>query len=61
MPFELLKSRHMAVQVKINGKGPYRLIFDTGAPMNLINNKIAKEAGVIEEGRQGAGVRRSSA
>ena len=44
----------MAVQVKINGKGPYRLIFDTGAPTNLINNKLAKEAGVIDqEGRQG--------
>jgi hypothetical protein len=48
VPFELLTSRHMAVQVKINGKGPYRLVFDTGAPMNLINNKIAKESGVID-------------
>jgi hypothetical protein len=47
VPFELLKSRHMAVEVKINGKGPYRLIFDTGAPTNLINNRIAKDAGVI--------------
>jgi hypothetical protein len=45
--FELLKSKHMAVQVKVNGKGPYRLIFDTGAPMMLVNNKIAKEAGII--------------
>ena len=50
VPFELLNSRHMAIEVKINGKGPYRLIFDTGAPTNLINNKLAKEAGVIEEG-----------
>jgi hypothetical protein len=48
VPFELLKSGHMAVQVKVNGKGPYRLIFDTGAPMNLISNKVAKEAGVID-------------
>src|SRR5205085_418034 len=47
VPFELLKSRHMAIQVKINGKGPYRLIFDTGAPTNLLNNKIAKEAGLL--------------
>lgn len=49
VPFELLKSRHMAVEVKINGKGPYRLIFDTGAPTNLINNKLAKEAGVTKK------------
>ena len=47
--FELLKSRHMAVQVKINGKGPFRLIFDTGAPAIIINNKIAKEAGVLSK------------
>ncbi len=47
VPFELLKSRHMAIQVKINGKGPYRVIFDTGAPTNLLNNKVAKEAGII--------------
>jgi hypothetical protein len=49
VPFELLKSRHMAVEVKINGTGPYRLIFDTGAPTNLINNKLAKEAGVLKK------------
>lgn len=47
VPFEILKSRHMAVRVKINGKGPYRVVFDTGAPLNLINNKIAKDAGVL--------------
>jgi membrane-associated protease RseP (regulator of RpoE activity) len=44
-----MKSRHMAIMVKINGKGPYRLIFDTGAPTNLINNKIAKDAGVLKK------------
>ncbi|MDY3557654.1 PDZ domain-containing protein [Gemmata sp. JC673] len=53
VPFELLKSRHMAIQVKINDKGPYRLIFDTGAPTNLVNNKIAKEAGILGKGDKG--------
>lgn len=47
VPFELLKTQHMVVAVKINGKGPYRLIFDTGAPINLVNNKVAKETGII--------------
>src|SRR5262245_47470876 len=47
VPFGLLKTQHMTVEVKINGKGPYRLIFDTGAPVTLINNKVAKEAGVL--------------
>jgi hypothetical protein len=45
--FETLKSQHMVVQVKVNGKGPYRLIFDTGAPVTLLNNKIARAAGVL--------------
>jgi hypothetical protein len=47
VPFELLKTGHMAVMVKVNGKGPYRLIFDTGAPITLLNNRIAREAGVL--------------
>jgi hypothetical protein len=48
VPFELLKSGHMAVMVKVNGKGPYRVIFDTGAPINLFNNKLAKETGLLK-------------
>jgi len=47
VPFELLRTQHMTVMVKVNGKGPYRLIFDTGAPIILLTNKIAREAGVI--------------
>lgn len=54
VPFELLKTKHMAVQVKVNGKGPYRLIFDTGAPATLINNRVAKEAGLLKKVRQPA-------
>jgi len=49
VPFELLSTGHMAVQVKVNGKGPYRLIFDTGAPPNLVNNKLAAEAGILKK------------
>jgi hypothetical protein len=46
VPFEVLKSRHIAVKVLINGKGPYRVIFDTGAPMLLLNTKVARAAGL---------------
>jgi hypothetical protein len=48
VPFELLKTRHMAVMMKVNGKGPYRLIFDTGAPVVLLNSKIGKQAGLVK-------------
>ncbi len=47
VPFELLQTKHIVVNVKVNGKGPYRMIFDTGAPIILINNKLAKEADVF--------------
>lgn len=47
VPFELLKSKHIAVQVKINGKGPYRLIFDTGAPFTLVNTRVARDSGMV--------------
>jgi membrane-associated protease RseP (regulator of RpoE activity) len=49
VPFELLPSGHMAVMVKVNGEGPYRLIFDTGAPITLLDNKIAKAAGLLKD------------
>jgi hypothetical protein len=61
VPFEMLQkgrlaSGHMAVQVKVNGQGPYRVIFDTGAPMILLSNRVAKEAGLL-----GAGGKRPAA
>lgn len=47
VPFEVLKSKHIAVKVKINGKGPYRLIFDTGAPFTLVNTRVARDSGMV--------------
>lgn len=50
VPFDLLKTKHITIDVKVNGKGPYRVIFDTGAPMTVLNNKLAKEAGLPKGG-----------
>jgi membrane-associated protease RseP (regulator of RpoE activity) len=47
LPFELVASNHMVVQAKINDKGPFRLIFDSGAPVSLLGNKAAEESGTI--------------
>jgi membrane-associated protease RseP (regulator of RpoE activity) len=49
VPFDLLVTKHMVVQIKINGKGPYRVIFDTGAPVSLINSKTALAAAVLSK------------
>jgi membrane-associated protease RseP (regulator of RpoE activity) len=38
---------HIAVPVKINDAGPYRLIFDLGAPINLVSSRFAVEGGLI--------------
>src|SRR5713101_7267531 len=49
VPFELLMTKHIAIKIMVNGKGPYRVIFDTGAPVLLLNNRIAKESGVLDK------------
>jgi hypothetical protein len=49
VPFKLLTTGHMTVQVKLNGKGPYTLIFDTGAPMSIVNNRVARDAGLLKD------------
>ncbi len=48
VPFELLQTKHMVIRIKVNDKGPYRVIFDTGAPISLLNNKVAREAGLLK-------------
>ena len=50
LPFELVASNHMVVEAKINDKGPFRLIFDSGAPVSLLGNKAAEESGTIAKG-----------
>lgn len=47
VPFELMKTRHMAVQVRLNGQGPFRLVFDTGSPITFFSNEAATKAGLV--------------
>jgi hypothetical protein len=49
--FDLVTSGHFIVKVKLNGHGPYNLIFDTGAPTCLITPKIAKEAELTKDAK----------
>jgi hypothetical protein len=44
----MLPSNHMVVRATINGTGPYRLIFDLGAPITLLSNKASEAAGVVK-------------
>jgi hypothetical protein len=47
VPFSMLPSNHMLVRAMINGKGPYRLIFDLGAPITLLSNRASETSGVV--------------
>jgi hypothetical protein len=51
----LLPSRHFVVLVTLDGKGPYRFILDTGAPLTIMNSKTAKDAGLTKKGGGGGG------
>lgn len=46
-PMELLKSGHIAVQVRVNGQGPFRLILDTGSPLTFISMHTARQLGLL--------------
>jgi hypothetical protein len=50
IPMTRLPSGHFLVKVKLNGTGPYNLVFDTGAPMMLLNTRIAKAGNVSKKG-----------
>lgn len=47
VPFEMLPSNHMVVLAKLNGEGPFRLIFDLGSPVVLLSNRAAESSGAI--------------
>ena len=46
MPYRLTAVKHIVVRAKINGKGPFNFILDTGAPALFIVPEAARKAGV---------------
>jgi len=54
VPMELLPSGHFVVAPLLNGKGPFRFVLDTGAPMTIINSRTAK-AGDLTKKKAGGG------
>jgi hypothetical protein len=46
VPYRLTRTQHIMVRVKANGKGPFNLILDTGAPALFLSTKAAKKASV---------------
>jgi hypothetical protein len=56
VPFDLLPSGHFVVKVKLNGEGPFRMVFDTGAPLTLIDTKAGKAASLTKKKEGGGGL-----
>lgn len=54
-PFEMLQTKHMAIKIMVNGKGPFRVIFDTGAPISLVSSKLAEETELVKPRKRGSG------
>ena len=54
VPYRLTDSQHVLVRVKLNGKGPFNFILDTGAPALILSEKVAKKVG-LETDRNGWG------
>jgi hypothetical protein len=48
VPFKMLPTNHMLVEARINDKGPYHLIFDLGAPVTLLSNRVSEATGVVK-------------
>lgn len=46
VPYRLTKPKHILVRAKINGKGPYNFLVDTGAPALFVAVPVARKLGV---------------
>ena len=44
----MLPTNHMLVEARLNDKGPYHLIFDLGAPITLLSNRVSEAADVVK-------------
>jgi len=51
IPYRLTDTKHVLVRVKLNGKGPFNFILDTGAPAVFIPKAVAKKVGLTVDGK----------
>jgi hypothetical protein len=46
VPYRLTSTSHVLIRVKINGKGPYNFILDTGAPTLFVSTAVCRKLGI---------------
>jgi serine protease DegQ len=54
VPYRLTDVKHVLIRAKINGKGPFNFILDTGAPALFVSTAVCKKLG-IEADKKGWG------
>ncbi len=47
VPYRLTDTKHVLVRLKLNGKGPFNFILDTGAPAVFVPKKLAGNIGLV--------------
>lgn len=58
IPYKMTIPKHIVVRAKINGKGPFNFILDTGAPALFIATKVGDKAGLKGGPKQWAAIDR---
>ena len=46
VPYHLTETKHLLVRAKLNGKGPFNFIIDTGAPAFFLAEDAARKVGI---------------
>lgn len=46
VPYQLTETKHILVRARINGKGPYHFVMDTGAPALFVSTESAQKHGL---------------
>lgn len=51
VPYRLTDTKHILIRAKINGKGPYNFILDTGSPALFLSTDLARKLGIEADKR----------
>src|SRR5437763_11793033 len=51
VPYRLTATSHVLIRAKINGRGPYNFILDTGAPALFVSEALCKKLGIKADRR----------
>ena len=51
VPYRLTETNHFLVRVRINGKGPFNFLVDTGAPALYVATETARKVGLEPAGK----------